>query len=154
MRRAGWMLLPTAVVVAGVAGVAAAGPGSPVTVAYAAYGDGRFGRDGNNDGPIVASVNLPRGNYALNGKVSVRWDSGAAFDNSFLIHCTLLQGKKKVVDLGESSDGDTVIALQGIAKLASPTTIAIQCDTDAAALAHHARLTAIKVTRVRFQSPG
>lgn len=160
MRRAGWLLLPTAVVVVGVAGVAAAGPGSPVTIAYAAYGDGLFGKDGNNASPIVASVRVPRGNYAINGKVTI--NNRSEKDGTVQTGCWLLSAGE-LIDIAQGALAESgvlepnatmVVPLQGIAKFKSPKTIAIRCHTDSRKVAHAARLTAIKVTRVSFQAPG
>lgn len=159
MRRAGWMLLPTAVVVAGVAGVAAAGPGSSATIAYAASGDGLFGNQ--NGVPVLVSVRVPRGHYVISGKVTLL----LPFDAERVAGCRLLLGNKELDTTGNGKHGNewsmrvgstngAFVPLQGVAKVASPTTIAIKCSTVASAVEHHARLTAIKVTRLRFQAPA
>ena len=114
-------------------------------------------KDGNNASPIVASVRVPRGNYAITGHVTI--NNRSEKDGNVQTACWLLAASERI-DIAQGAVAESgvlepnammVMPLQGIAKFKSPKTIAIRCLTDSRKVAHGARLTAIKVARVSFQ---
>ena len=160
------VLLPTAVVLAGVTGAAIAGPvtkGAPkgVTV-YTNHGNGALPNRGSGylpqntwppPGVLVAAVSVPAGSFMINAKINVlNTDS----DESPTVRCSLRVGKSTIdafeAFLKEFLESEWAV-LQGTSSSTGKRTISLWCAyrSGTRVFADSQALTAVRVSKVDEQ---